>query len=181
MLVESQSGEGRSMLLSSSMDLAWSNFPLQGLYLPFVHEVLTYLIQPPQRERAYLVGDMIDLSSFLSADNNTLEFREPDGTLVQLTQDNPFYRARMPGFVQLEETTLAINVAAEAASLRRADIAALTDAVINPETTPMVSEQVRTAQLIADIEQPQRLWWWIVLLVMLLLIVEAWVANRTFR
>jgi hypothetical protein len=100
---------------------------------------------------------------------------------VQLTQDNPFYRARMPGFVQLEETTLAINVAAEAASSRRADIAALTDAIINPETTPMVSEQVRTAQLIADIEQPQRLWWWIVLLVMLLLIVEAWVANRTFR
>jgi hypothetical protein len=181
MLVEARSGEGRSMLLSSSMDLAWSNFPLQGLYLPFVHEVLTYLIQPPQRERAYLVGDMIDLSSFISADSSTLEFREPDGTLVQLTQDNPFYRARMPGFVQLAQTTLAINIAAEAASSRRADIAALTDAIINPETTPTVSEQVRTAQLIADIEQPQRLWWWIVLLVMLLLIIEAWVANRTYR
>ena len=181
MLVEAQAGEGRSMLLSSSMDLAWSNFPLQGLYLPFVHEVLTYLIQPPQRERAYLVGDMIDLSSFMSADNTTLELLEPDGARVQLTRDNPFYQARMPGFVQLEETTLAVNIAAEAASSRRADIDALTDAIINPETTPMVSEQVRTAQLIADIEQPQRLWWWIVLLVMLLLVVEAWVANRTYR
>jgi hypothetical protein len=181
MLVEAQAGEGRSMLLSSSLDLAWSNFPLQGLYLPFVHEVLTYLIQPPQRERAYLVGDMIDLSSFMSADNSSLEFQEPDGTLVQMTQDNAFYRARMPGFVQLADTTLAINIAAEAASLRRADIDALTDAIINPETTPLVSAQVRTAQLIADIEQPHRLWWWIVLLVMMLLVVEAWVANRTYR
>lgn len=181
MLVEAQSGAGRSMLLSSSMDLAWGNFPLQGLYLPFVHEVLTYLIQPPQRERAYLVGDMIDLSSFMSADNSSLEFQEPDGALVQMTQDNAFYRARMPGFIPLAQTTLAINIAAEAASSRRADIDALTDAIINPETTPLVSEQVRTAQLIADIEQPQRLWWWIVLMVMMLLVVEAWVANRTYR
>lgn len=181
MLVEAQSGAGRSMLLSSSMDLAWGNFPLQGLYLPFVHEVLTYLIQPPQRERAYLVGDMIDLSSFMSADNSSLEFQEPDGALVQVTQDNAFYRARMPGFIPLAQTTLAINIAAEAASSRRADIDALTDAIINPETTPLVSEQVRTTQLIADIEQPQRLWWWIVLLVMMLLVVEAWVANRTYR
>lgn len=181
MLVEAQSGAGRSMLLSSSMDLAWGNFPLRGLYLPFVHEVLTYLIQPPQRERAYLVGDMIDLSSFMSADNSSLEFQEPDGALVQVTQDNAFYRARMPGFIPLAQTTLAINIAAEAASSRRADIDALTDAIINPETTPLVSEQVRTTQLIADIEQPQRLWWWIVLLVMMLLVVEAWVANRTYR
>jgi hypothetical protein len=181
MLIERQAGEGRIMLLSSSMDLAWSNFPLQGLFLPFVHEVLTYLIQPPERERAYLVGDMINLSSFMSADNNTLELQEPDGELVRLTPDNPFYQARMPGFVQLAETTLAINIAAEAASSRRADITLLTDTIINPETTPLVSERVRTAQLIADIEQPQRLWWWIVLLVMLLLVVEAWVANRTYR
>lgn len=181
MLIERQSGEGRSMLLSSSMDLAWSNFPLQGLYLPFVHEVLTYLIQPPQRERAYLVGDMINLGSFMSADSSTLDLQEPDGSLVRLTLDNPFYQARMPGFVQLQDTTLAINIAAEAASSRRADVDALTDAIINPETTPMVSERVRTAQLIADIEQPQRLWWWIVLLVMLMLLVEVWVANRTYR
>lgn len=181
MLTERPLGEGRSMLLSSSLDLGWSNFPLQGLFLPFVHEVLTYLIQPPDRERAYLVGDMIDLGNFVADGNDELELQEPDGSVVRVSADNPFYRARMPGFVQLADTTLAVNISADAASGRRADIAALTDAIINPETTPMVSEQIRTAQLIADIEQPQRLWWWIVLLVMGLLLVEAWVANRTYR
>lgn len=181
MLTERPVGEGRAMLLSSSLDLGWSNFPLQGLFLPFVHEVLTYLIQPPNRERAYLVGDMIDLRNFVSDDSSEMALQEPDGSIVRLSSDNPFYRARMPGFVRLGDTTLAINIAADAASSRRADIAALTDAIINPETTPMVAERIRTAQLIADIEQPQRLWWWIVLLVMVLLVVEAWVANRTYR
>lgn len=181
MLTERQLGEGRSMMLSSSLDLGWSNFPLQGLFLPFVHEVLTYLIQPPSRERAYLVGDMIDLGNVVANGSAELELQEPDGTVVRVSPENPFYRARMPGFVRLADTTLAINISADAASGRRADIAALTDAIINPETTPLVSEQIRTAQLIADIEQPQRLWWWIVLLVMGLLLVEAWVANRTYR
>ncbi|MBU2097453.1 MAG: BatA domain-containing protein [Gammaproteobacteria bacterium] len=180
MLSERQAGEGRTMLLSSSLDLGWSNFPLQGLYLPFAHEVLTYLIQPPSRERAYLVGQTIDLSAFVP-ESGQLVVVEPDGNQVRIAADNAFYRARMPGFIEAGETTLAVNIAPEAASLTKLDIAGLTDRIINPETTPMVSERVRTAQLIAEVEQPQRLWWWIVLLVMLLLAVEAWVANRTYR
>lgn len=185
MLSERRVGQGRSILLSTALDLGWSNFPLQGLYLPFAHEVLSYLIQPPARERAWLVGQMIDLTPFYSEMSSgsaaELELREPDGTLLRVPASNPFYRARMPGFVQIGDSALAINIAPEAASLTRLDIAALTDRIINPETVPQVSERVRTAQLIADIEQPQRLWWWIVLLVLLLLTAEMWVANRTYR
>ncbi|MDO8910135.1 MAG: BatA and WFA domain-containing protein [Pseudohongiella sp.] len=180
MLSERQAGEGRTMLLSSALDLGWSNFPLQGLYLPFAHEVLTYLIQPPSRERAYLVGQMIDLSAFIP-ESGELGLIEPDGTSIRVRMDNPFYRARMPGFVTAGDTKLAINIAPEAANLTKLDIATLTDRIINPETTPLISQRVRTAQLLSDIEQPQRLWWWIVLLVMMLLVAEAWVANRTYR
>lgn len=180
MLTERAVGEGRTLLLSTSLDLGWSNFPLQGLYLPFAHEVLTWLIQPPSRERAYLVGQMVDLSALIP-ESGVLDLIEPDGNRVRVPGDNAFYRARMPGFVRAGDTTLAINIAPEAANLARLDIAALTDRILNPETTPAVSQRVRTAQLIAEIEQPQRLWWWIVLLVMILLIVEAWVANRTYR
>lgn len=180
MLTERSIGEGRAMLLSSSLDLGWSNFPLQGLYLPFVHEVLTYLIQPPVRERAYLVGQMVDLTA-LMPDSGELVVTEPDGNQVRVLAASPFYRARMPGLVQAGDGVIAVNIAPEASALARVDVANLTDRILNPETAPVISEQVRTAQLIADIEQPQRLWWWIVLLVMVLLLAEAWVANRTFR
>ncbi|HLT64055.1 MAG TPA: BatA domain-containing protein [Pseudohongiella sp.] len=180
MLIERAVGEGRTMLLSSTLDLGWSNFPLQGLYLPFVHEVLTYLIQPPAWERSYLVGQMVDLTPLLQ-EGNDLVLTEPDGSQVRISASSPFYRARMPGLVQAGDTVIAVNIAPEASVLARVDVANLTDRILNPETTPVVSERIRAAQLIAEIEQPQRLWWWIVLVVMLLLLVEMWIANRTYR
>jgi hypothetical protein len=88
----------------------------------------------------------------------------------------------MPGFVTGPgDFRLAVNIAPDAASLNRIDVASISDRVLNPETTPPVSERVRTAQLIADIEQPQRLWWWILLLAAVLLLLETWIANRTYR
>src|SRR5690606_4530395 len=180
MLIERAVGEGRTMLLSSTLDLGWSNFPLQGLYLPFVHEVLTYLIRRPAWERSYLVGQMVDLTPLLQ-EGNDLVLTEPDGSQVRVSASSPFYRARMPGLVQAGDTVIAVNIAPEASVLARVDVANLTDRILNPETTPVVSERIRAAQLIAEIEQPQRLWWWIVLVVMLLLLVEMWIANRTYR
>lgn len=183
LLVEQPAGEGRSMLITSSLDLGWSNFPLQGLYLPFVHEVLTYLIQPPQRQQSWQVGDVIALDSFFeSGDESALRLREPDGRELTISRDSPFYTARMPGVVSgPDDMTLSVNIASDAAELAAVAVAELSDAVLNPETTPVVSERVRTAQLIADIEQPQRLWWWILLLAMVILLLEAWIANRTYR
>ena len=187
MLIERSVGQGRSIMLSSSLDLGWSNFPLQGLYLPFVHELLGYLIQPPQRQRAWQVGDMIDLTEQFQDESSgntasALILTEPDGGQVTVNRDNPFYQARMPGFVRGPAgLTLAVNISPEAAVLTRMDVALLNDRILNPETTPPVSQQVRTAQLIAELEQPQRLWWWILLVVAALVIVETWIANRTYR
>ena len=187
MLIERTVGQGRSIMLSSSLDLGWSNFPLQGLYLPFVHELLGYLIQPPQRQRAWQVGDMIDLTeqfqdAIPGSAASSLLLTEPDGGRATVNRDNPFYQARMPGFVRgPADLTLAVNIAPQAAVLTKMDVALLSDRILNPETTPPVSQQVRTAQLIAELEQPQRLWWWILLVVAALVIVETWVANRTYR
>lgn len=182
LLVERPVGEGRSMLVTSSLDLGWSNFPLQGLYLPFVHETLTYMIQPPMQQRAWQVGDMVDLSPAFDEGVTQLSVTEPDGTDLQVSSDNPFYRARMPGFLRTETGfNFAINIEAAAAELASIDVAVLHDRILNPDTTPAIAEGVRTAQLIAELEQPQRIWWWIVLTVLLLFLLEAWIANRTYR
>ena len=57
----------------------------------------------------------------------------------------------------------------------------LHDRIINPETMPAQSREVRAMQLATEREQPQRLWWWIVGFVLLLLLTEGFVANRTYR
>ena len=182
LLLERAVGEGRTMLITSSLDLGWSNFPLQGLYLPFVHETLTYMIRPPLQQRAWQIGDMVDLTPAFDTGDSQLELSEPDGTVVTVNADSPFYRARMPGFLRTESgVNFAINIQAEAAALATIDTSVLHDRILNPETTPAVATGVRTAQLIAELEQPQRLWWWILLTVLLLLLLEAWIANRTYR
>jgi len=183
LLIEGQYGSGRTMLVSSSLDLAWSNFPLQGLYLPFVHELLTYLIQPAQRQQSYQVGDIIDMSHAWSEGSGALEIEEPDGSILRLPPGNLFYTAHMPGFVRAgtEALSFAVNIQPEAASLTRIDVSVLHDRILNPETTPDVAPRIRTAQLLAELEEPQRLWWWILLIVLAMLLLEAWIANRTYR
>lgn len=182
LLLERAVGEGRSMLVTSSLDLGWSNFPLQGLFLPFVHETLTYMIQPPPQQRVWQVGDMVDLTPAFIDDAEQLEVTSPDGSTVAVSADSPFYRASIPGFLRTDTgITFAVNIAAEAAELAQVDVTVLHDRILNPETTPNVAAGVRTAQLIAELEQPQRVWWWILLTVLLLFLLEAWVANRTYR
>lgn len=182
LLLERTVGEGRAMLVTSSLDLGWSNFPLQGLYLPFVHETLTYMIQPPLQQRAWQVGDMVDLSPAFAEGMTQLSVTEPDGRELLVSADDPFYRARMPGFLRTESgVNFAINIEAAAAELAQVDVTVLYDRILNPDTTPAVAEGVRTAQLIAELEQPQRIWWWILLTVLLLFLLEAWIANRTYR
>lgn len=182
LLLERNVGEGRAMLVTSSLDLGWSNFPLQGLYLPFVHETLTYMIQPPLQQRAWQVGDMVDLTPAFSEGVTDLSMTEPDGSSLTVSADNPFYRAHMPGFLRTQSgVNFAINIEAEAAELARVDVTVLHDRILNPDTTPAVAAGVRTAQLIAELEQPQRVWWWILLTVLVLFLLEAWIANRTYR
>ena len=91
----------------------------------------------------------------------------------------------MPGFIRAtidgDAETFAVNVLPEESRLAKTAVSNVYDAVINPDTSPVQSREVRTAQLMAEIEGPQRLWWWILCLVILLLLVEAVVANRTYR
>jgi hypothetical protein len=55
------------------------------------------------------------------------------------------------------------------------------DAVINPENESLAPREVRTAALMVELENPQRLWWWILGLVLLLLLAETFIANRAAR
>ncbi|MEX2130419.1 MAG: BatA domain-containing protein [Pseudohongiellaceae bacterium] len=180
-LVERDAGQGKVLLFASTMDLAWNNLPLQGMFLPFVHESLRHLVEPPAKERAYQVGQVINLQ--IEDASASVSAVGPDGAALQV--ENGVVTVNMPGIVRArvdgEEQFFAVNVLAEESNLLRTPVATIHDDIINPDTNPIPSRQVRTAQLIAELEQPQRVWWWIIGLVMALLLVEARIANRTYR
>ena len=49
-LAESSLLPGRVLLFTSGLDPAWSDFPLTGAFLPFVHETIRYLAQSSSKE-----------------------------------------------------------------------------------------------------------------------------------
>ena len=181
-LVEKDVGDGKILLFASSLDLEWNNLALQGLFLPFVHETLRHLVRSEAGQSAYEIGDSINLAQFMS--DAEVAVRDANGRSVSLEANN-LQRATSPGLFTATSGAVssryAVNILPEESNFTRVATSTLYDAVVNPDTSPLQSREAQTAQLIEELENPQRLWWWILTLVMVLLLVELLVANRTFR
>ena len=182
-LLERSVGEGNVILFASSLDLEWNNLALQGLFLPFVHETLRYLVQQNPKQRAYQVGDSVDFDPMGVA--QSIEATDAAGNALQFVDGNFIAMATTPGMIRASidgnPVNFAVNSIPEESNFSRTPVANLYDAIINPDTEPNQSREVRTAQLIEELERPQRVWWWILCLVMLLILTEALIANRTYR
>ena len=181
-LVENDVGEGKVLLFASSLDLEWNNLALQGLFLPFVHETLRHLVRSEAGQSAYEIGDSINLAQFVS--DADVAVQDANGRSVSLEANN-LQRATSPGHFTATSGAVsrryAVNILPEESNFTRVATSTLYDAVVNPDTSPLQSREAQTAQLIEELENPQRLWWWILTLVMVLLLVEVLVANRTYR
>ncbi|MEC8356613.1 MAG: BatA domain-containing protein [Pseudomonadota bacterium] len=181
-LVEKDVGEGKILLFASSLDLEWNNLALQGLFLPFVHETLRHLVRSEAGQSAYEIGDSINLAQFVS--DAEVAVRDANGRSVSLEANN-LQRATSPGLFTATSGAVssryAVNILPEESNFMRVATSTLYDAVVNPDTSPLQSREAQTAQLIEELENPQRLWWWILMLVMALLLLEVLVANRTYR
>ena len=181
-LVEKDVGEGKILLFASSLDLEWNNLALQGLFLPFVHETLRHLVRSEAGQSAYEIGDSINLAQFVS--DAEVAVRDANGRSVSLEANN-LQRATSPGLFTATSGAVSsryvVNILPEESNFTRVATSTLYDAVVNPDTSPLQSREAQTAQLIEELENPQRLWWWILMLVMVLLLLEVLVANRTYR
>jgi hypothetical protein len=180
-LIERQTGEGKSLLFASSLDLEWNNLPLQSMYLPLVHESLKYLASTPEKKASYLVGDIVPVSEL----GRDAELLSPAGKALTLQEGQESVSLDEPGVYRQsgEGGTLlyAVNHAAEESDFSSVAPAVIFDQILNPETTPSQSAAVRNQLLKMELEKPQRLWWWVLLAVVALLIAETFIANRTHR
>lgn len=182
-LLERGLGQGNVILFASSLDLEWNNLALQGLFLPFIHETLRYLVQQNPKQRAYQIGDSMDLDISGKAEN--VEAFDAAGKLIAFENDNFLTTATMPGMIRARvdgnPINFAVNGMPEESNFDRIPVENLYDQLINPDTEPQRSREVRATQLIEELERPQRVWWWILCLTMLLILAETFVANRTYR
>ncbi len=182
-LMEREIGEGKVILFASAMDLEWNNLPLQGLFLPFIHETLRHLVQPELKQRAYSIGDSFSVD--ISDEANLVTAQNPRGEEIIFANQNYVVEAALPGFIEAnvdgESMLFAINPDPEESNLSRTPVEDLFDSIINPDTNPIKSRETQNAQLASELERSQRIWWWILCLVMGLILVESLIANRTYR
>ncbi len=182
-LLERNIGQGNVILFASALDLEWNNLALQGLFLPFVHETLRYLVQQNPKQRAYQVGDTLNLDPAGTA--QSIEAADARGNAIEFGSENFIISADSPGMISARvdgnPVNYAVNIIPEESNFSRTAVANLYDQIINPDTESNQSREVRTAQLIEELERPQRVWWWILCLVILLILAEAMIANRTYR
>ena len=162
-LLEARVGEGRVLLTAMPLDSEWGDFPLQPLYLPFVHETLDYLAARPSEPSRYLVGD-----------SEVADSREVG--LSRLAREVQAQRGD-----RAQSRLVAINADVNESALAKVPVESVFDAIINPENASLAPREVRTAQRMIELEGPQRLWWWILSLVLLLLLAETLISNRTYR
>jgi hypothetical protein len=182
-LVEREIEEGKVILFASSMDLEWNNLPLQGLFLPFIHETLRHLVQPELKQRAYQIGDSFSLD--ISGEANTVAAQNSNGVEIDFTNEEFVIEAEFPGLINAdidgESIRFAINTLPEESNFSRLPVDNLFDSIINPDTNPIKSRETQNAQLAEELEKSQRIWWWILILVMALVLAESLIANRTYR
>jgi hypothetical protein len=181
--VERKVGAGKAMLFASSLDLEWNNLALQGLYLPFIHETLRHLVQAESGARSFSVGDSFAVGN--PSRNQSVNVTDVDGQETALSSSDLTVIADKPGILiaraDNQRTNYAINVLPRESNFGKLPVTNLYDRVINPDTSPIQSREVQTAQMIREIEGPQRIWWWLLCLVGLLVLAEAVIANRTYR
>ena len=186
-LLERKVGAGRTLMFASSLDVEWNNMPLQSMYLPFMHEMLKHLAHSEEKQPSYLVGDKIELTDSFAINTELLD---PLGKTMALQEGDTHVTFNRPGVYtriktddqgQQQRFYYAVNTPTEESDFSTVAPADILDEVLNPETKPTQSAEVRNQLMKEELEKPQRLWWWILLVVAALLLSEAMVANRTYR
>lgn len=180
-LVERQLDRGRALIFASSLDLEWNNLPLQGIYLPLVHEMLSYLANTAEKKPFYQVGNRVALRG----DGASTDIIDPRGRALALQEGEDGLIVREPGVYRQHDEGqnryYAVNQPAEESDFASFAPALILDQVVNPDTAPAQSTAVRNQVLKMEVEKPQRLWWWLLAAVALMLLVESFMANRTHR
>jgi len=186
LLVERTVGKGRVVLFTAPLDLQWSNFPLQVLYPPLIHETVRYLARGEDEGDLFAVGEPVPLRAEAG---ETVLVTGPLGTepAAEAGTNFPFYyrKTLVPGIYTAQagylKRTFAVNTDRRESMLRSADPEEIKRAVTRPDDGTRSSEERAQTVQTSRREKAQHLWWWILLAVLLLSLGETILANRTYR
>jgi hypothetical protein len=176
---------GRILWWASSLDDAWTDFPVQPVFLPFVHQVVRYLAAYEPPRLAARLGQPLDVSRIPGiAAGAELVVETPSGRRVlwRAGGGEPAPELAEPGYYTVRPVgaataaVLAANPVPEESDLAQLDPADVERRLTPPEPG---ASQGRLATLSpAERERRQGLWWYLLIGVLSALLAESLLANR---
>ena len=186
-LAERPVGEGRVLVMTTSVDDTWTDLPRRPVYLPLVHQLLRHAARTTPTPGASTVGDTINLTAALgtAADRLVLtpsgasrEVSARDGVLT--LDARGVYDIRLASRPSVAGRRWAATISASESDLTAVDAAALQN-VISRRPAGVAGPSPTAATVPSDVERPQRLWWWLLAAGLTLLAVELLLANHLSR
>ena len=189
-LFEKVYGNGRVLCFTSTIDREWTDLPIHGVYLPFLHEAIKYLALKRTEQRPdYRVGDSVELSGYEHPAGTEIAIFTPNGeeTRTQINEHGSvFYdKTEQPGLYSAHISGevpryFAINPDTVESDLASRDVEELTSMLTGDSEA--VATIVATSEMITqyheDVEKNQDVWWYLMLGLFLLAITEMFFANR---
>jgi hypothetical protein len=194
-LVERQLEQGKTLVLTTTLDPHWNDFALQPAFLPFLHQALRYLAGYDAYQREFEVGDIAYVMRYARAQAGSdaivagataapLIVETPSADIVRLERQQALLPIDEPGFYQVHRATpaevevvLAANIDSAEANPRTLDVARFVEE-IKASARPAPPVEILTRRQAADYEQQQQLWHLVLSAALVLLLLEALVANR---
>lgn len=177
-MLERRIGDGRLLLVLSSVDNSWNDLPLHPVFVGFMIEAAAHLSGSGNTAADFTTGDSLPLSLIGSASGQVVD---PDGTAVLSlagTAQAQQVRLDKSGIYEVYtpegETFVAVNI-----DPRESESEALSDEVVARWRQATSRQDVMTNhQIVRTDAPPLELWHWLLLLVALVVIGESVLGNR---
>ncbi|MGD8841221.1 MAG: BatA domain-containing protein [Gammaproteobacteria bacterium] len=193
-LLERQVGDGRVMVLTTTLDAHWNDFALQPVFLPFLHRSLRYLAGYETSPVSFEIGAIVDLLRYArgqagvdavvaAANAETLVVEAPSDREIRLPREAALLEIGEQGFYQVHRSTpagvdvvLAANVNRAESDPRALDVERFVGEIkASARTAP--PQAVLTRRQAAGYEQRQHLWFGLLSAVLAIALLEAFCAN----
>ena len=189
-LFEKVYGTGRVLCFTSTIDREWTDLPIHGVYLPFLHETIKYLALKRTDEKPdYRIADLVELGGYQlpqgtevaifdpSDEEIRTEINENGGIIYDATEQPGIYSVHISGE---QPRYFVVNPDTAESDLTARDPEELTSMLASGEGTAPAN--VVTADMItkyhSEVEKNQGIWWYLMLGVFLLAVGEMFIANR---
>lgn len=183
-LLESTLGEGRTLLITTTLDTGWNDLPLTPYYLPFLRQMTRYLVEREPR-LAWTVGETLPVER--STDGQLPAIDTPSGKRLPTSANGVIelaeagrYRLR---FADRSET-IAVNIDGRESDPARLDVATLIGELNQSNGQKESGKQAVSASPESAAAEPaalearQNFWLYLLIAALLLFITEGLIARR---